>query len=118
MIRGKKNFLPPSHLILGLSFLFRLEDGSVERHKGERKVIAGTEEEMIEEENKEEVEVVLDDSDDEKEEVKGKSELSEIKEEEESEVKEEKEAESSEGSDDEVKFPDTQIKIQHVEGTK
>ena len=34
MIRGKKNFLPPCHLILGLSFLFKLEDSSVERHKG------------------------------------------------------------------------------------
>ncbi|XP_022913769.2 ribosome quality control complex subunit NEMF homolog [Onthophagus taurus] len=41
MIRGKKNFLPPSHLILGLGFLFRLEDGSVERHLGERKVVVG-----------------------------------------------------------------------------
>lgn len=38
MIRGKKNFLPPCHLILGMSFLFRLEDGSVARHAGERRV--------------------------------------------------------------------------------
>ena len=38
MIRGKKNFLLPSHLILGFGFLFKLEDGSIERHKGERKV--------------------------------------------------------------------------------
>lgn len=36
MIRGKKNFLPPSHLILGLGFVFKLEDSSVERHRGER----------------------------------------------------------------------------------
>lgn len=66
MIRGKKNFLPPSHLILGLSFLFRLEDGSVERHKGERKVIAGNEDEVSsinENEEKEEVEINLQDSD-------------------------------------------------------
>lgn len=38
MIRGKKNFLPPCHLVLGLSFLFKLEDGSIERHKNERRV--------------------------------------------------------------------------------
>lgn len=38
MIRGKKNFLPPCHLILGMSFLFKLEDGSVARHAGERRV--------------------------------------------------------------------------------
>uniref|UniRef100_A0A182K4I6 NFACT RNA-binding domain-containing protein n=1 Tax=Anopheles christyi TaxID=43041 RepID=A0A182K4I6_9DIPT len=38
MIRGRKNFLPPCHLVLGLSFLFKLEDSSVERHRGERRV--------------------------------------------------------------------------------
>ena len=38
MIRGKKNFLLPSQLVLGFGFLFKLEDGSVERHKNERKV--------------------------------------------------------------------------------
>lgn len=38
MIRGKKNFLPPCHLVLGLSFLFKLEESSVERHKEDRRV--------------------------------------------------------------------------------
>lgn len=38
MIRGKKNFLPPCHLILGLSIMFKLEDDSVARHLGERAV--------------------------------------------------------------------------------
>ncbi|KAG7169666.1 Nuclear export mediator factor Nemf-like, partial [Homarus americanus] len=38
MIRGKKNFLPPSHLIYGFGFLFRLEDESISRHAGERKI--------------------------------------------------------------------------------
>ncbi|ESO87754.1 hypothetical protein LOTGIDRAFT_127397 [Lottia gigantea] len=38
MIRGKKNYLPPSYLIYGFGILFKLEEGSVERHKGERKV--------------------------------------------------------------------------------
>lgn len=68
MIRGKKNFLPPSHLILGLSFLFRLEDGSIERHKGERKVIVGNEDDVASsvaesEEGKEDIEIELHDSD-------------------------------------------------------
>lgn len=38
MIRGKKNFLPPCHLILGLSIMFKLEESSVGRHLGERVV--------------------------------------------------------------------------------
>lgn len=38
MIRGKKNYLPPCQLIMGLGFLFRLEDGSIERHLNERRV--------------------------------------------------------------------------------
>lgn len=36
MIRGKKNFLPPCHLILGLSVMFKLEESSISRHTGER----------------------------------------------------------------------------------
>ena len=38
MIRGKKNFLPPSYLVYGFGLLFKLDDDSIERHKGERKV--------------------------------------------------------------------------------
>lgn len=38
MIRGKKNYLPPCQLVMGLGFLFRLEESSIERHKDERKV--------------------------------------------------------------------------------
>lgn len=67
MIRGKKNFLPPSHLILGMSFLFRLEDSFIEKHKGERKVISSAEEDALSlaenERSKDEVEVpVIDES--------------------------------------------------------
>merc|ERR1712061_339531 len=43
MIRGKKNFLPPSDLIMGFGFLFKLEESSVEAHKGERRVRTGLE---------------------------------------------------------------------------
>ncbi|XP_048732715.1 ribosome quality control complex subunit NEMF-like [Ostrea edulis] len=38
IIRGKKNYLPPSHLVYGFGLLFKLEDDSIERHRGERKV--------------------------------------------------------------------------------
>ncbi|XP_026155712.1 ribosome quality control complex subunit NEMF [Mastacembelus armatus] len=38
MIRGKKNFLPPSYLIMGFGFLFKVDEQSVFRHTGERKV--------------------------------------------------------------------------------
>lgn len=38
MIRGKKNYLPPSQLIMGLGIMFRLEESSMERHKDERRV--------------------------------------------------------------------------------
>ncbi|XP_062824787.1 ribosome quality control complex subunit NEMF [Anolis carolinensis] len=38
MIRGKKNFLPPSYLMMGFSFLFKVDESCVWRHKGERKV--------------------------------------------------------------------------------
>lgn len=38
MIRGKKNYLTQSQLIMGLGIMFRLEDSSIERHKDERRV--------------------------------------------------------------------------------
>ena len=41
MIRGKKNYLPLSQLILGLGFLFKLDDDSVSNHKDERRIRGG-----------------------------------------------------------------------------
>ena len=38
MIRGKKNYLSPCQLVMGLGFMFRLEESSIERHKDERRV--------------------------------------------------------------------------------
>ncbi|XP_041132215.1 nuclear export mediator factor NEMF-like [Polyodon spathula] len=40
MIRGKKNFLPPSYLMMGFGFLFKVDEPCVWRHRGERKVRA------------------------------------------------------------------------------
>ncbi|KAI4467690.1 nuclear export mediator factor nemf [Holotrichia oblita] len=145
MIRGKKNFLPPSHLILGLSFLFRLEDGSIERHKGERKVVYGNDDTISITESdagKDEVEIeVVDKSDDEEDaenqleeldnrletlpelNMEGISNLKNDNIEEDGKENEDSEEESLKSNSDEYdqeesKFPDTQIKIQHFEGTK
>ncbi|XP_078262175.1 ribosome quality control complex subunit NEMF isoform X1 [Rhinoraja longicauda] len=38
MIRGKKNYLPPSYLMMGFGFLFKVDEQYVWRHVGERKV--------------------------------------------------------------------------------
>jgi hypothetical protein len=45
MIRGKKNFLPPQGLVMGLGFMFKLEDSCIGRHVGERAVRGGLEDE-------------------------------------------------------------------------
>ncbi|CAG2165658.1 unnamed protein product [Oppiella nova] len=37
MIRGKKNYLPLSQLVMGFGFVFKLDDESTERHRIERK---------------------------------------------------------------------------------
>lgn len=50
MIRGKKNFLPPTQLEMGLAVLFRLgDDDSILRHKDERRDFALIQEEADEE---------------------------------------------------------------------
>lgn len=113
MIRGKKNFLPPCHLILGLSFLFKLEESSLERHKGERRVrkfeddasSIATENEQLDHEEEIEIGDEGDDSDDEK--VEETVALMTIAEE---VPKEESE------SDSEQDFPDTHIKVEHTTG--
>ncbi|KAF6778162.1 hypothetical protein AHF37_02674 [Paragonimus kellicotti] len=38
MIRGRKNYLPPCHFLYGFGILFKLDDESAARHKGERRV--------------------------------------------------------------------------------
>lgn len=108
MIRGKKNFLPPCHLVLGLSFLFKLEDGSVERHKGERRVrkfddnapSVISENEQLDSINEEEIPIGSDGEDsDEVPEVA----LMTID-------------EGKEESEGETDFPDTHIKVEHTTG--
>lgn len=66
MVRGKKNYLPQSQLVLGLSFLFKLEDGSIARHLDERKINLDENEEVLTESSQQEEDVdliVIDESD-------------------------------------------------------
>lgn len=123
MVRGKKNFLPPSQLILGLGFLFKLEDGSVERHKGERKVLTALEEmdqlQVTSEEGKDEEEIVVSDGDDDEDndEKEPDDKLEDISEEPEVKIERNEDVSDDSSSDDDLKFPDTQIKIKHFQGT-
>ncbi|KAK4883945.1 hypothetical protein RN001_000216 [Aquatica leii] len=106
MIRDKKNFLPPSQLSLGLGFLFRVEDSYIDKHNGERKIVGNDDTENYVEND--EVEVKIEEESD-----------NEDKQKEILDVIQEQQQQSGSDSDDEVsKFPDTQIKINHVEGTK
>ncbi|XP_052865216.1 ribosome quality control complex subunit NEMF homolog isoform X1 [Anopheles cruzii] len=133
MIRGRKNFLPPCHLVLGLSFLFKLEDSSVERHRGERKVrtfdeesIASREEERSEMSEQTEQEIKLDDESDQEEQVSAEQGLKDegallSEQTEELSIKEPATTKSSIDSDDEQEgslpqFPDTHVKVEHDTG--
>lgn len=97
MIRGKKNFLPPCHLILGLSIMFKLEESSVARHAGERCVRTF--------DNDAQKKYELD-----AESVQSEAPSTDVKSDE--EIKEEKsDSDSSDSDDGGNRFPDTHIKI-------
>nr|CAD7430507.1 unnamed protein product [Timema monikensis] len=128
MVRGKKNYLPPCHLIMGFSFLFKLEDGSISRHKDERKV-RGIEDDIsvtassvdtlsLSEQDQE---IELDDMDDEKQNEDPKGEVEGVGQgvgEEQGKKgdgdEEDSDGGGSVGSEDSrhVYFPDTEIKIE------
>ena len=107
MIRGKKNFLPPSPLTMGFGFLFRLEDDSIERHKDDRKIRGleegGAERQEVEEvtEGLMEVEIDVEDGESSADESEVKGPLEDIKEET-NETEEGKTEEAPEDKDDVV----------------
>ncbi|XP_011872509.1 PREDICTED: nuclear export mediator factor NEMF homolog [Vollenhovia emeryi] len=119
MIRGKKNYLTQSQLIMGLGIMFRLEDSSIERHKDERKVKAIDEEsekaDSIVEDDKE---IELEGDSDEEETLENKDTLNPIQEEDQeseshttnSDAKKDT-CEEDDEEDTKYQFPDTQIKI-------
>lgn len=140
MIRGKKNFLPPCHLVMGLSFLFKLEDSFVERHAGERRqrnfdddksVVPSSAQQTtsnITIEN-EQLETVLEDkeielhgSDDDDDDAEADESDDNLKKNviKNKEIVEKKEEENEEEEDEEekdgIKFPDTQVRIEHDTG--
>lgn len=146
MVRGKKNFLPPSHLVYGFGFLFRLEDDSIPRHAGERKVRGQDDEHVEETDTQNEIPLIEEEGEDEEEEepskerkIKEEGNETVKKEENDEENGEEEEAEDkdegnekgtgdvkSEEDDAEEKheeeavpeFPDTMVEMSHIGGAQ
>ncbi|XP_076164522.1 nuclear export mediator factor NEMF homolog Clbn [Ptiloglossa arizonensis] len=114
MIRGKKNYLPPCQLIMGLGFLFRLEESSVERHKDERRVkVVDDESEYTESIIEEDREIELIEDSDEDEQPEKTNDLNPIQEESKDLIMEENSVNQdfSDEDDNTLQFPDTQITI-------
>ncbi|XP_053291133.1 ribosome quality control complex subunit NEMF [Pleuronectes platessa] len=125
MIRGKKNFLPPSYLIMGFGFLFKVDEQSVFRHKGERKVKT-VEEDMDEVRSRtaelleEGEELIGDDSSNEdqgEERAEGDGENKKVIKEE-GEEEEEEEGREEETADGGFSFPDTTISLTHLQPSR
>ncbi|XP_075223321.1 nuclear export mediator factor NEMF homolog Clbn [Lycorma delicatula] len=116
MIRGKKNYLPPCHLIMGFGFLFKLEESSILRHKDERRV-REVDDDLKEAETEKDVEEEVELSDDENEDKKEENEQPKLEciEEQSKEVEEDEEQQKEE---DEPHFPDTEIRIEHTPENK
>ncbi|XP_065332099.1 ribosome quality control complex subunit NEMF homolog [Cloeon dipterum] len=115
MVRGKRNYLPPTQLAMGFGFLFKLEDSSVARHLDERKIRTLDEDEMSEMSSVNEQEIELEGPDDEQDEAEASAEaLKElaIEEERENEDSEAEEQEKNDASSTKiVEFPDTELKL-------
>ncbi|CAK9822472.1 Ribosome quality control complex subunit NEMF homolog [Anthophora retusa] len=120
MIRGKKNYLPPCQLVMGLGFLFRLEESSIERHKDERRVrVVDDESEHTDSVIEEDREIELIEDSEEDEHLENKDNLHTIQEESKTDLimEENINQDTSDEDDNSSLFPDTQIKID-VSGSK
>ncbi|XP_066952776.1 ribosome quality control complex subunit NEMF [Macrobrachium rosenbergii] len=132
MVRGKKTFLPPSHLVYGFGFLFRLEEDSVARHAGERK-IRTLENDDIKDSlrnfsistEEEDIDIPLDDKDEDSSEMKSadESQTSLTTKEDKADtsknsVDKESEEEMPESNDEQelVEYPDTVVEMTHIAG--
>lgn len=138
MIRGKKNYLLPEHQQFGFTFMFRLEDSCIERHRGERKTISVEDaSDVTSVQDQEDVEIVVSDDDEQSDKEDEKPEVNKLdaiveenrtavenlemqdknepKEDDESVEKkaDESDTESDSSEDD---FPDTHIKVDHGTG--
>ncbi|XP_050354000.1 ribosome quality control complex subunit NEMF homolog [Nymphalis io] len=84
MIRGKKNYLLPEQLQFGFSFMFRLEDSCIERHRDDRKSLApgdSASDVISAQDTEEEQEIIVSDDDETSEKDELKKELDTINEE-------------------------------------
>ncbi|XP_021353469.1 nuclear export mediator factor Nemf-like isoform X2 [Mizuhopecten yessoensis] len=145
MVRGKKNYLPPSFLVYGFGFVFKLEDDSIIRHKGERKIRTTEEDEMsiiTESDMATDTASMADVSDDDSSDQDDTSQTGEEGQQQGLDTLEEQEEETQEqgmqivevkveGVKEKVKeeveeekeeessmFPDTEISLQHIKGDK
>ncbi|CAG0892741.1 unnamed protein product [Cyprideis torosa] len=120
MIRGKKNYLPQCDLIMGFGFLFKLDEGSVGRHLGERRertISEGSVEQQSEEDEVEGDDPVIEEDQEIVEKV-----LEEQSED--GDAADDAAEDDGEESDDTLKgedyeaveFPDTAISVEHQEG--
>ncbi|XP_068212813.1 ribosome quality control complex subunit NEMF-like [Palaemon carinicauda] len=119
MVRGKKTFLPPSHLVYGFGFLFRLEEDSIARHEGERKVRTLENDDIKESlrnlsiNAEEDIDIPLDEKDDDSSEMKSIDESPTTL-----DVGKESEEEIAKNTDEKelVEFPDTVVEMTHITG--
>ncbi|XP_071510699.1 ribosome quality control complex subunit NEMF-like [Diadema antillarum] len=94
MIRGKKNYLPPTQLVMGFGFLFKIDESCAWRHKGERRVRGLEEDEISSVAETVETDIHVEDIEEE---------VNEEENEDDDEEEEEGEEEEEERVDDEVK---------------
>jgi len=146
MIRGKKNYLPPSSLVMGFSVMYKLDESSIANHINDRKIRI-IDDDSVSESTENDTEIMLDDID---ELETGEDELNEgtnsvdknghenvnvdhvdvqddrhvddlelsVKENLKLEVDEDdvKEEDEVSSPEEEFAFPDTNIELKHVEG--
>uniref|UniRef100_A0A8C6XFJ1 Ribosome quality control complex subunit NEMF n=1 Tax=Naja naja TaxID=35670 RepID=A0A8C6XFJ1_NAJNA len=111
MIRGKKNFLPPSYLMMGFSFLFKVDESCVWRHRGERKI-------KVQDEDMETVTSATSELAAEETEPLGDALVMEGSSDEENGNLEEEEDEEPTRNASEILFPDTTIDLSHLQSQR
>ncbi|XP_019850525.1 PREDICTED: nuclear export mediator factor Nemf-like [Amphimedon queenslandica] len=114
MIRGKKNFLPPCHLVLGFSIMFKVDESSLANHINERRVRSADEDQLsIMSDSVSEILLEEEIIEEDEEEIEGEEHNDQpLEEGKGAELKED------ESDNDEVEFPDTAVSIQASTSTE
>ncbi|XP_030834468.1 nuclear export mediator factor Nemf isoform X1 [Strongylocentrotus purpuratus] len=140
MVRGKKNFLPPTQLVMGFGFLMKIDESCAWRHKDERRIRGTDEEDLTSVADTVETDIIVEDiEEDDDEDGSTEADIQEDAETDETEIKEEQEdddeevankeeEEEVEEQSSEVKqevdddkenfYPDTTIQLHHVQGER